>query len=40
ETADKALETGKDLEKKVKDTARETIEKATDAIKKILPFGK
>jgi hypothetical protein len=30
----------KDIEEKARETARETVEKATDAIKKILPFGK
>tara|TARA_B100001964_G_C13793821_1_gene405691 strand:- start:46 stop:555 length:510 start_codon:yes stop_codon:yes gene_type:complete len=47
ETAEKALETpgraieiGKDAGEKVKKDAKEAVEKAADAIKKILPFGK
>jgi len=36
----KAIEAEKERGEKIQETARETVEKATDAIKKILPFGK
>ena len=40
ETPGRAIEVGKEAGGKIKETARETVEKAADIIKKLLPFGK
>ncbi|MCP5004802.1 MAG: hypothetical protein GY941_12805 [Planctomycetes bacterium] len=39
-TVDKAVESTKDVEKKIGDAAKDTVDKATETFKKILPFGK
>ncbi len=40
ETPGKAIDVGKEAGERVKETAKETVDKAADAIKKLLPFGK
>ena len=39
ETVEKAMGDGNEASKKIQEAARESVEKAADSIKKLLPFG-